>query len=130
MKRSAILLLAGTLLLFSCGQSQNTSSENGNVSATPADHGKELFMSNCAQCHSLNQDKMGPKLSGVLGRWNSDTAQLITFIKNSQQVIGSNSSAYATKLFHTWSEAAMPAFPNLKDQDIKDIIAYINKGVD
>lgn len=130
MKRSVVLLLAGTLLLFSCGQSQNTSSENANASATPADHGKELFMSNCAQCHSLSQDKMGPKLGGVLGRWNGDTTQLINFIKNSQQVIGYNSNAYATKLFHTWNEAAMPAFPTLKDKDIKDIIAYINQGVD
>ena len=130
MKQSIILLLTGTLLLFSCGQNQNTSSENANISATPADHGKELFMSNCAQCHSLNQDKMGPKLSGVLGRWNGDTAQLVVFIKNSQQVISGNGSAYATMLFQTWSEAAMPALPNLTDKDVKDIIAYINKGVD
>lgn len=130
MKRSVVLLFAGALLLLSCGQNQNNSSENANVSATPADHGKELFMSNCAQCHSLNQDKMGPKLGGVLGRWNNDTTQLISFIKNSQQVIGNNSNAYAAKLFHTWNEAAMPAFPNLQDKDVKDIIAYINNGVD
>ena len=130
MKQFVILLLAGTVLLFSCGQDQNTSSENANVYTSPADHGKELFTSNCAQCHSINQDKMGPKLSGVLGRWNGDTTQLVSFIKNSQQVIGSNGSPYVTRLFHTWNEAAMPAFPSLTDKDVKDIIAYINKGVD
>jgi cytochrome c2 len=132
MKQIMLLMITGTLLLYSCGQNQQSASENNNTNAaaTPADNGKQLFMSNCAQCHSINQDKMGPKLSGVLGRWNGDTTQLVAFIKNSQSVISSGNNQYAAKLFHTWSEATMPAFPNLSDKDVKDILAYINKGVD
>jgi cytochrome c2 len=130
MKRPISILLASTLFLFSCGQNQQGGGENGNTVASQADNGKQLFMNNCVQCHSISQDKMGPKLGGVITRWNGDTAQLVSYIKSSQQVITSGSNPRVTKLFHDWNEATMPAFPNLSDKDIKDIISYINQGVD
>ena len=33
-----------------------------------ADHGKQLFEKRCTGCHSLDQDKEGPRLRGVYGR--------------------------------------------------------------
>ena len=73
---------------------------------------------------------MGPKLGGVITHWNNDTTQLVSYVKNSQQVITAGNNPHVTKLFHDWHEATMPAFPSLSDKDIKDIISYINQGVD
>jgi cytochrome c len=33
-----------------------------------AEHGKALFMKRCTGCHSLDQDKEGPRLKNVYGR--------------------------------------------------------------
>jgi cytochrome c2 len=130
MNKLIVVTLVCSLFLFSCGQNQQDGGKSGNSATSPIDNGKQLFMNNCVQCHSISQDKMGPKLGGVITRWNNDTAQLVSYIKNSQQVITNGKNPRVTKLFHDWNEAAMPAFPNLSDKDIKDIISYINQGAD
>ncbi|SRR6185437_448242 len=128
MKRNIIASVAIAMLLTACGQSQQNNSAGNQT--TPEENGKQLFVTNCSQCHSINQDKMGPKLAGVISHWNNDTTQVKSFIKNSQQIVSSKQNAYATKLFSDWNQAAMPSFPNLSDKDINDILAYINKGQD
>ena len=56
-------------------------SKLGESERTPADaglgdtgHGKQLFASRCAGCHTLDQHREGPKLAGVFGR-KSGTAR-------------------------------------------------------
>lgn len=41
-----------------------------------ADRGKQLFEKRCTGCHSLDQDKEGPRLRGVYGR---QTGRISTF---------------------------------------------------
>ena len=38
------------------------------VQAADATRGKELYESRCGGCHSLDQDRIGPRHRGVLGR--------------------------------------------------------------
>jgi len=134
MRRGINICLSLAFFMLSCGQGQNenktatttTVTEQGPVNS----NGKQLFINNCQRCHELNQDKMGPKLAGVLSRWNNDTAQVVAFIKDPQQLISSGKNTYATQLYTTWNGAQMPSFSNLSDADIKDIISYINKGAE
>jgi mono/diheme cytochrome c family protein len=88
--------------------------------------GKALFKANCAQCHNKNMkaDLTGPALGGVQERWE-DEATLYAWIRNSGAVIASG-DAYANALFTKWSQSPMQAFPNLTDEEIAEILLYID----
>jgi mono/diheme cytochrome c family protein len=94
--------------------------------AVNPDNGKTIFKANCARCHYITEQKMiGPGLKGVVGRWK-DEANLHKWIKNSQEFLKTG-DAYANELFKANSQSVMPPF-NLKDEEIADILAYIEKG--
>ncbi len=132
MKKKVILFFVSALLLTACGQSvNNTTAGTGTTTAIsqPAGQGKQLFASNCARCHAMKTDNLGPKLEGVFNRW-SDSTQVADFVKNSSAVIQSGKNTYATALYHKWSDMPMPAFTNLKDEEIQQILTYIHTGVE
>ena len=60
MRRSASALSVALLLIVSadCVEAQ----------AADATRGKELYESRCAGCHSLDQDRIGPRHRGLIGR--------------------------------------------------------------
>jgi mono/diheme cytochrome c family protein len=99
------------------------------LSAADVAVGKTLFINNCATCHNKNmKDKLtGPALGGVEGRWASKSL-LYSWIRNSQGVIASG-DAYAVGLYNQYNKSQMTAFPNLKDADIDNILAYITDVV-
>lgn len=91
------------------------------------DNGKTLFKANCARCHYITDQKMiGPGLLGVKDRWGGDEAKLTAWIKNSQDFLKTGDK-YANDLFATFNNSVMPSF-NLKDEEIADVLAYIEKG--
>jgi len=59
-RRSASALSVALLLIVSadCVEAQ----------AADATRGKELYESRCAGCHSLDQDRIGPRHRGLIGR--------------------------------------------------------------
>jgi len=71
-------LLCTTLLMVSCGQSDNPaeSGEGGLLSSTISSMnlssaaGAELTKRKCASCHSLDRNikKVGPSLKGIMGK--------------------------------------------------------------
>ena len=89
------------------------------------EHGKELFLANCASCHSVDmkKDLTGPALGDCLDNWNRDTSRLYPFIRNSQKAIADGDS-YADSLYQEWGSVMTP-FPGLSQQDLDDIIAFI-----
>lgn len=90
------------------------------------DNGKTLFKSNCARCHYITEQKfVGPGLAGVQSRW-TDEGNLYKWIKNSADFLKTGDK-YANELFAAYNGSAMPAF-SLKDEEIADILAYIEKG--
>ncbi len=91
------------------------------------DQGKALFKANCAQCHNRNMkdDLTGPALGGVRDRWESEE-MLYSWIRNSTGLATSGESAYATNLYNTWNKSPMNPFPNLKDEEIAAILAYVD----
>ena len=90
------------------------------------DQGKALFKANCAQCHNRNMkdDLTGPALGGVQDRWESEEL-LYSWIRNSQAVIASGNE-YANSVYNRFNKSPMNPFPNLKDEEIASILAYIN----
>ena len=132
MKKGISICLLLAFFMLSCGQgnNENKTTETTTGQAAVNSNGKQLFINNCQRCHELNQDKMGPKLAGVVGRWSNDTAQIVAFIQNSQQLISSGKNSRASQLYTTWNGAEMPSFSNLSESDIKDIIRYINNGAE
>ncbi len=90
--------------------------------------GKKLFRKNCASCHRRNMvdDMTGPALQDVTDRWEGRETLLYDWIKNPQAVISSG-DPYALALYKKWGEAEMSAFPKLTDENIDDLLTYIER---
>lgn len=87
--------------------------------------GKTLFKTNCARCHYITDQKMiGPGLAGIRDRW-PDESKLIAWIKNSSEFLKTGDK-YANDLYKEYGGMQMPSFTNLSDQDIQDLLAYID----
>ncbi len=126
----SILAILLTVAIYSCGTQEatqtNTTSTDIEPEITP---GQKLFINNCVQCHNIKKDKIGPKLEGVLARWDNDTARVRAFIHNSQEVI-KKGDPRAVKVYAEWNETMMTPMPHLSDGEIDVILDYINKGVE
>jgi cytochrome c2 len=127
-----IFSIVATLALASCGgaveesvRNEDEGLESGNKVEMSGGH--KLFVNNCIQCHNIKKDKIGPKLEGVLARWDNDTARMYAFIKNSQQVI-KNGDPRAVKVYEEWNKTMMTPMTHLTDNEIDQIIEYIYKG--
>jgi mono/diheme cytochrome c family protein len=84
--------------------------------------GAAIFKAQCAQCHSLGDNKIiGPGLKNVHTR--HDEAWLLSWTKNSTAMIKAGDPK-AVKLFEDYNKVAMPSFA-LADDEIKAIYAYI-----
>lgn len=90
------------------------------------DAGKTLFKNNCASCHNkdMKSKLTGPALGGVRDRW-ADEGELYEWIRNSQGLIASGNSR-ANELWNEWKPTVMTSFPNLSDEDIANILGYVD----
>lgn len=94
------------------------------VQAQDLDEGKTLFKSNCAACHTIGKGKLtGPDLKDVTQRVSNEW--ITAFVKNSTAVIESGDE-YAKNLFNEYNKTIMTAHPHLTDDNIANIIAYID----
>jgi mono/diheme cytochrome c family protein len=84
--------------------------------------GDALFKGNCAQCHAVNEQVVGPALAGITkrrpGRW------ILAWVKNSSKMVASGDE-YAVALVTKYNQQQMPSFA-LSDQEIASIVTYIN----
>jgi mono/diheme cytochrome c family protein len=108
--RQVFLVIFTLLFLFNAG--------HANAQAD----GEAIFKSQCAQCHSVGENKViGPGLKDIHTKKNEEW--LIKWIKNSQALI-KEGDAYAVKIYEENNKTAMPAFA-LSDDEVKAILAYI-----
>ena len=88
--------------------------------------GETLFKNNCAQCHAVTDERVvGPGLKGVSSR--HEFSWLAKWVRNSQAMVAAG-DPYAVKIYNEYSKAQMTSFPNLSDDDIKSIFAYVDKA--
>lgn len=92
------------------------------LAAPPEAEGKALFTARCASCHAVNKVLTGPALAGVEQRRTIDW--IINFVHSSQTMV-KNGDKEAVALFEKFNKIPMPDHPDLKADDIKDIVAYI-----
>ncbi len=94
------------------------------VMAQNAETGKAIFTQNCTSCHAVGKQVVGPDLMNVDQQRSQQW--IISFVHSSQSVIKSGDTA-AVRLYDEFNKTLMPDHPQLKDQDIIDIIAYIKE---
>ncbi|GAA4783593.1 c-type cytochrome [Olivibacter ginsenosidimutans] len=97
------------------------------VSARAQDvkEGESLFKQKCVSCHAINKDVIGPALKDVSKR--HEEAWLLKWIKNSQALVAAGDKT-AVDLFEGHNKTVMTAFPDLSDDNIKSILAYIDEA--
>ena len=123
MNKMNLVIAALIGLCISCGQ-QNQPAANAavvNTTTESFEHGKELFMQNCASCHAIDKELVGPPMKGSLQRW-SDKEKLYRFIRNAPEVI--EEDKYAKDLWLKYNQTTMMPFPDLTDADIDAIFQY------
>lgn len=98
------------------------------ISAQDVAAGKTLFMGKCASCHNPLKDATGPKLGGVLekDKYGGDVKNTYGWIRNAGTLV--NSDPYYQGLKKQYG-SVMTAFPDLKDNEINSIFAYIEEVV-
>ncbi|MGO3707362.1 MAG: c-type cytochrome [Mesonia hippocampi] len=116
-----LLLLLAVFLSFS---QLNYSQDDGGSSLGDPAKGKELFNSQCAACHKPYARSTGPALHGVTEKRDMDW--LYRWIRNSAEMISAG-DADAIAIFEEYNEVPMTAFPQLSDEDINNILAYVEQ---
>ena len=90
-------------------------------------NGEKLFKAQCAACHALDKQMVGPALGGVVERLkteqNLDVDWLRSWIKDNEALRASGDK-YAIEVYEKFNKTPMTPFPNLSDKDIDDILAY------
>ncbi|HEY0434034.1 MAG TPA: c-type cytochrome [Chitinophagaceae bacterium] len=92
-----------------------------------AQNGQQLFSANCASCHSVTKQLVGPALANVetRGPWG-DRKNIYDWVHNSDAFAAKN--GYAKDLKATFGGTAMTHFPDLGPKDIDAILDYVNKA--
>ena len=99
------------------------------------DEGKSLFRSNCAACHNPNSDGTGPVLKDVEARWKAAGSYqgktgeqwLKVWIRNWNDVVNAGYK-YGIDMANS-RPAQMNVFSSLSDEQIDDILLYVNDPV-
>lgn len=84
--------------------------------------GKEIFTTNCAGCHNMEQRVVGPALQDVIEAQGRDWTS--KWISNSGELIQSG-DAHANDVFNEYNKMAMPAFNYLKPEELNAILDYM-----
>ena len=127
---SVVFLLSFSALTFS--QEEQVAPDLEQPAAEVADspgsdlgdpaNGKALFNSLCAACHKPYSKSIGPALNGVTERRSIDW--ITSWIHNSSALIASGDQE-AVAIFEEYNKMPMPAFPQLSETEIGDILAYV-----
>lgn len=85
--------------------------------------GASLFNSNCKQCHATTDATVvGPGLKGIDKRRPKEW--IIKWVHNSQAMVKAG-DPYGNEIFKKFNGAVMTPFPNLKEDEITAILAYV-----
>ncbi len=111
MKR--IIVLSALLVTYTFGFANEADMEKG----------KEVFKMRCASCHHPINKSVGPALHNVQDRHSVDW--ILDFVHSSQTMV-KNGDPAAIAVFNENNQGIMPDHPDLKKEDIVNIIAYVN----
>jgi mono/diheme cytochrome c family protein len=100
-----------------------------NVSAQDIAAGKTLFMGKCASCHNPIKESTGPMLGGILNNeyYGGDIKKVANWVRNVNKLIGTDPRYIALKA--QYGGSIMTQYPELKDEEVASIFAYIEDFV-
>jgi len=87
---------------------------SGGVAAAYAAGKKLIEGSDCLSCHQYNRKSIGPAYADVAQKYHGDSAATARLVR---KIRGGGSGV--------WGQVAMPAHPNLTDQQASAMVAYI-----
>lgn len=114
--RLSIRCRSGLLLALGAATGVSLRGEEASVA-----QGKALFTQQCAACHSLAQDGIGPPLGGVTAVLTE--GQLAQWIHDPAKVLATG-DARAAALLRRY-KVPMPPFAYLDDAQLADVVAFI-----
>ena len=86
--------------------------------------GQKLFQTNCSSCHKVDSKLIGPPLNEALEQWDGDKEAMYLWVKNwSEAVEAGHPRAIEVQ---DYDPSAMTLFPQLTDEDIDKIFAYVD----
>jgi mono/diheme cytochrome c family protein len=94
--------------------------------STEAVAGEKVFKANCASCHKVNRAMTGPALAGINEKYAGDEAWLYEWIRNAPKLINEKDPK-AVALYDEWAPNMMSAFPTLTDEEIDNLLAYVQE---
>jgi len=127
----AFLLLLAFIIILTCLKVfysvKEPLSQVNNPGTTTVNNskGKSLFQSKCASCHIITKDATGPALIGFQerGPW-AERKDVYEWIKNPIEFMRKNE--YTQNLKKAFGGNMMASFPDLSNEDVDEIINYIN----
>jgi mono/diheme cytochrome c family protein len=96
-----------------------------NLQAQDLAAGEKVYKANCAACHKVDRNMTGPMLGGVNEKYAGDMEWLYSWIRNAPGLIAQG-DAKAVALYEEWAPNQMQAFPTLTDDDISNLLAYVD----
>ena len=125
MKKGKLVILIVTLFLLylsSCNTGSSVPTNEIAADSATIAKGAVIFNQYCAGCHNFRQDGIGPNLAGITSLVPPEWIQ--HFITDPKKMLESKDER-AQQLSKQY-KAIMPSFANLKEEEIKDIIAFLN----
>lgn len=84
--------------------------------------GEASFNENCSGCHNFRMDGIGPQLGGLTTQVS--TTWIKHFVRNPAKVIKSGDKR--ARALVTKFKVVMPSFPSLKEDELNNIVAFLN----
>lgn len=125
MKKGIFIISIAFLLLLYVNVSHSGTYANNKFIAEDSEiiaKGEAIFNRNCSGCHNFRQDGIGPQLGGLTTKVSAEWIE--HFIRNPQKVL--NSGDERAKELFTKYKVVMPSFDALTNDEIKQIIAFLN----
>lgn len=88
------------------------------------ERGKKIFKTNCAACHKLEGKLIGPELLKIGDKYEDEWLKL--WIKDNNALVASGDKL--AKTASEYSPIAMTPFPQLSDEDLDDLLKYLEVG--
>ncbi len=92
--------------------------------AQDAANGEKLFKQNCSACHKVDKKLIGPPLNEALDNWGGDREAMYSWVRNWQKAVD---AGYPRAVeVQNYDPSAMNLFPQLGDDQLNDIWAYVD----